>query len=78
MQYVDTIIQFIQNNQLIFWLIFTAIVASMPELLPHSWKSAPQWLWTWIRSSLKTFSNFRRSPGTAVINGNGNIIKENK
>lgn len=52
-------IQFVKDNQLVFILAATAIIATMPELLPKKIKEFPQWVWTWIRNAFKTFSNLK-------------------
>ena len=40
-------------------LLASAIIGSMPEMLP-AWREVPQWSWTWFRDSAKTFLNFRK------------------
>jgi hypothetical protein len=51
---------FVHNNELIFGLLASAIIITMPEKLP-GWREVPEWLWEWTRDCLKTFMNFRHS-----------------
>ena len=58
---LDQIMTWAKENQLMLGLLMSAVIGSMPELLP-TWRQAPQWAWTWVRDSAKTFLNFRRLP----------------
>lgn len=49
-----------KGNQIILGLLASAIVITMPEMLPH-WREFPQWMWSWFRDAMKTFMNFRHS-----------------
>jgi hypothetical protein len=50
----------IKSNEIILGLLLSAIVITMPEMLPH-WREFPQWMWSWLRDAMKTFMNFRHS-----------------
>lgn len=54
---------FIKSNQLMIGLLSSAIIGTMPEMLP-GWRQFPQWTWTWIRDAAKTFLNFRHQSPT--------------
>jgi hypothetical protein len=56
---LDQIMTWVKDNQLMVGLVASAVIGAMPELLP-TWKTFPQWMWTWFRDSAKTFLNFRR------------------
>jgi hypothetical protein len=40
-------------------LIFSAIIGTMPEMLPH-WREFPQWCWSWFLSASTTFLNYKK------------------
>ena len=54
------IFAWIKSNEIILGLLLSAIVITMPEMLPH-WREFPQWMWSWVRDAMKTFMNFRHS-----------------
>ena len=56
---LDDILVWAKNNQLMLGLIFSAIVGTMPDVLPK-WREFPQWCWTWFHEASKTFLNFKR------------------
>jgi hypothetical protein len=57
---LDQLYVWAKDNQLMLGLLASAVIGSMPELLPN-WRNSPQWAWTWIRDSAKTFLNFRNA-----------------
>ena len=57
---LNDVLAWIKGNQIILGLLASAIIITMPEMLPH-WKEFPQWMWSWTRDAMKTFMNFRHS-----------------
>lgn len=55
---IEQIFTWAKENQLMLGLLASAIIGNMPEMLP-SFRESPQWAWTWLRDSAKTFLNFR-------------------
>lgn len=51
--------KWMKDNELILGILGSAIVGSMPETLP-TFSELPQWIWSWLHDSSKTFLNFKR------------------
>ena len=60
----NDVLAWAKSNQLMLGLIFSAIIGTMPELLP-GWREFPQWIWSWVREASKTFLNYKK--GAAVV-----------
>ena len=54
----------ISENKIIIGLFLTALVRTMPRLLPKKGDFS-QWLWTWVRDTGKLFLNFRGKAGSS-------------
>ena len=54
----DHVMTWAKDNQIIFGLLASAIISTMPADLP-TWKQFPNWMWHWVRDAANTFLNFR-------------------
>lgn len=54
-------------------ILGVAVVSTMPKELPASWRSAPQWIWTWLRESALAFASLR---GKSVVSSPPQTPKE--
>ena len=70
---LEQIMAWAKDNQLMLGLVGSAIVGAMPEKLP-GFREFPQWLWTWIRDTSKTFLNFKHG----VVDPNSVLHMEKK
>ncbi len=58
---INAVTTWIKDNQIVLGLLASAVIGTMPETLPAI-REFPQWAWTWLRDSAKTFLNFRNLP----------------
>lgn len=59
---IDTnaLIKWIKANQILLSILASAVIGTMPPVLP-SFRTFPQWVWTWIHDAAKTFLNFKHT-----------------
>lgn len=55
----DHIITFIHDNQLMFGLLVSAAIGTMPDNLPAAIRQVPAWCYGWFHDAAKTFMNYR-------------------